>query len=93
MSLKLLTENHLEFLSLKIRCIGSSEYTLVKMPHCWKSHVTVQLSHRNRCPSTCSTGLAKHIFEHKILHFFLPISFNICFGYSKESSHRDDSCE
>ena len=38
MNVKLLTEHHLEFLSLKGGCIGSSESTLVKMPHCWKSH-------------------------------------------------------
>ena len=41
--IKLLTEHHLEFLSLKGGCIGSSESTLVKMPHRWKSHVTAQL--------------------------------------------------
>ena len=39
MTVKLLTEHHLEFLSLKGGCTGSSESTLVKMPHCWKSHV------------------------------------------------------
>ena len=39
MSVKLLTEQHLEFLSLKGSCTGSSESTLVKMPCCWKSHV------------------------------------------------------
>ena len=38
MIFKLLTEHHLEFLSLKGGCIGSSESTLVKMPYCWKSH-------------------------------------------------------
>ena len=38
----LLTEQHLEFLSLKGCCTGSSESTLVKMPHCWKSHVLAQ---------------------------------------------------
>ena len=27
------------------------------------------------------------IFERKIVNIFLPISFNICFGCSKESSH------
>ena len=41
MSFKLLTEHRMEFLSLKGGCTGSSESTLVKMPHCWKSHVTV----------------------------------------------------
>ena len=40
MSVKLLTEHHLEFLCLKGGCTGSSESRLVKVPHCWKSHVT-----------------------------------------------------
>ena len=39
MNVKLLTEHHLEFLSLNGGCTGSYEFTLVKMPHCWKSHV------------------------------------------------------
>ena len=43
MSVKLLTEQCLEFLSLKGGCTGSSESTLVKMPHCWKSHVMAHL--------------------------------------------------
>ena len=43
MSVKLLTEHHLEFLSLKGGCKGSSKYTLVKMPHCWKSHVPAHI--------------------------------------------------
>ena len=38
MIVKLLTEQHLEFLSLKEGCTGSSESTLVKMSNCWKSH-------------------------------------------------------
>ena len=38
MIVKLLTEHHLEFLSLKGGCTGSSEATLVKMSNCWKSH-------------------------------------------------------
>ena len=43
MNVKLLTEHHLEFLSLKGGCTGSSESTLVKMPHCWKSHAAAQI--------------------------------------------------
>ena len=39
---KLLIELHLEFLSLKGGCTSSSESTLVKMPHCWKSHVAAK---------------------------------------------------
>ena len=42
MTLKLLTEHNLEFLSLTGGCTGSSESTLVKMPHCWKSRVPAQ---------------------------------------------------
>ena len=43
MSVKLLTKHHLEFLSLKGDRTGSSESILVKMPHCWKSHVTAHI--------------------------------------------------
>ena len=43
MSFKLLTEQHLEFLSLKGACTVSSESTLVKMPHCWKSYAVAHL--------------------------------------------------
>ena len=43
MSVKLLTEHHLEFVSLTGGCTGSSESTLVKVPHCWNSHVAAQL--------------------------------------------------
>ena len=44
MSVKVPTEHHLEFLSLKGGCTDSSESTLVKIPHCWKSHVAAQMS-------------------------------------------------
>ena len=43
MNIKLLTEQHLEFLSLKGGCADSSESTLVKMPHCWKSLVATHV--------------------------------------------------
>ena len=39
MSVELLTEHNLEFLSLKGGCTGSSESTHVKMPQCWKSQI------------------------------------------------------
>ena len=44
MIVKLLIEQHLEFLSSKGGSIGSSESTHVKMPQCWKSHVPAQHS-------------------------------------------------
>ena len=43
MIVMLLTEQLVDFLSLKGGCTCSSESTLVKMPHCWKSHVTANL--------------------------------------------------
>ena len=46
MSVKLLTEHLLEVLGLKGGCTCSSEPTVVKMPHCWKSHVTAHLESR-----------------------------------------------
>ena len=45
MIVKLLTEHHLEFLSLKGGCRGSSEATLVKKSNCWKSHAAAQILH------------------------------------------------
>ena len=38
MSVKLMTEHHLEFLSSKASCTGSSYSTLIKTSHCWKLH-------------------------------------------------------
>ena len=51
MIVKLLTEHHLEFLSLKGGCKGSSESTLVKISNCWKSHAAAHtvLSYRAGC--------------------------------------------
>ena len=44
MIVKLLTEHHLEFLSLKGGCTGWSESKLVKMSNCWKS-LSVDIYH------------------------------------------------
>ena len=64
MIVKLLTEHHLEFLSLKEGCRGSSESTDIKMPHCWKSYLIMTLM--------CQSG--------KTLHFCLKMEllFTIC---------------
>ena len=48
----LLTEHHLEFLSLKGGCTGTSESTLVKMPHCWISHAVAHFQNN-----------AAHVFD------------------------------
>ena len=47
MTVKLLTEQTLEFLSLTRGCTGSSESILVTMPHYRKSHVAAQLNNTN----------------------------------------------
>ena len=51
MNVKLLTEHHLELLSLTGGCTGSSESTLVKMPHCWKSRVVAHYYENKQCES------------------------------------------
>ena len=43
MIVKLLTDHHLECLSLEGGCRGSSESTHVKMPHCWKYHALAHI--------------------------------------------------
>ena len=43
MNIDLLTQHHLEFLRLKGGSTGMSESVHVKMPHCWKSHVTAHI--------------------------------------------------
>ena len=70
MSVKLLTEHHLEFLLFKGGCRGSSESTYVKMPHYWKSHA---LAHNLMLLETCNcTNRANtHVFDDVLLSFFL----------------------
>ena len=43
MTLRLLTEHHLEFLILKGGCTGSFESIYVKMMYGWKSHVVAHV--------------------------------------------------
>ena len=43
MTVKLLTEHNLEFLSLEGGITCSDESTHAKMSHCWKSHVAAHL--------------------------------------------------
>ena len=62
MNVKLLTEHHLEFLSLKGGCKGSSESTLVKMSNCWKSHATAHIVSSNYDNvSDCSQSTYFHV--------------------------------
>ena len=70
MNVKLLTEQHLEFLILKESCTGSFESTLVKMPHCWKSHVTAHLSFISILDGS-NTALREHLID-DLDYFLLP---------------------
>ena len=73
MSVKLLTEQHLELLSLKGGYTGLSESTLVNLPHCWKSHGP-------RCGKTCLRGFANNTGADQPAHLHSLISaFVICF--------------
>ena len=83
MSVKLLTEHHLEFLSLKGGCTGSSEFTLVKMPHLgWKSNVTTQMRSEVKVMVTV-TQIWHATLHHPKMHLgFLPqIMLEICSGH------------
>ena len=67
MSVKLLTEHHLEFLCLKGGCTDSSESTLVKMPLCWKNYEAAQMV----ITWAISEGSDKpvHLTKHSLLTF------------------------
>ena len=54
MTVKLLTEPHFRFLSLKGGCTGSSESILVKMSHSWKSRVMAHIRLDISCESLSS---------------------------------------
>ena len=49
MTVELLTEHCLEFLSLTGGCTGSSESTLVKMSNCWKSRAAAHMRLISMC--------------------------------------------
>ena len=50
MKVKVLTDHYLGFLRLKVGCTGWSDSTLVKIPHCWKSHVAAHMGLLARKP-------------------------------------------
>ena len=57
MSVKLLTEYYLVFLSLQGGSICWSDSTRVKMPHCWKLHVAAQICYILEVIITCDLTL------------------------------------
>ena len=69
MGVELLPEHHLEFLSLKGGCTGTSESTLVKMPHCWKSRVAAQLLRVNESDHQICQDW--HVYRHLCCWYLL----------------------
>ena len=89
MSVKLLTEHRLEFVSLKGGCTGLSEYTLVKMPHCVVAQFMIYwlradaydtlgtfISRRKGKNQTNTTNL---VFMHAVRRFMLEFIEIVCF--------------
>ena len=76
MSVKLLTEHHLEFQSLKRSSTDSSESTLVTMSYCWKSHVAAQSPFSGIVPKTTSTNLLQ--YAAKMMHGEKTHLYSLC---------------
>ena len=72
-TVELLTEHHLEFLSFNGCFTGWSESTLVKLPHCWKSHVTAHMLYVAfcHCLFTCIYYITIQIRD--VIDHFRPV--------------------
>ena len=71
MIVKLLTEHHLEFLSLKGGCRGSSESTHVKMSNCWKYHASAHIVYMSFiiiCQFPCVSSGPQYQCQHQIMN-------------------------
>ena len=100
-TVKLQTKHTLEFLSLTGGCTGSSASTLVKLPHCWKSHVMGHLS--PTVPNQSLSGLnvvtmGWFVFGHNLTEVSLAVchlgrativfcSTNFIFKYNSRHLH------
>ena len=74
MIVQLLTEHHLEFLSLQGGCRGLSKSTHVKMPHCWKSHATAHV----KLASTQELSTCLHIETLHTYTIFIRVNLTFC---------------
>ena len=61
MTLKLLTKQHLEFLSLTGGCKGLSESIQVKIPHGWKSHRSSIMHDSIQCSRQCNSFIMLYL--------------------------------
>ena len=82
MIVKLLAEQHLEFLSLKGGYTVLPESTLVKIPLCWKSHNMAQILFKNYvnvCThGKCVIGHNKNcVLDKTLIRTCLDLSFSI----------------
>ena len=95
MTLRLLTKHHLEFLSLKGGCTGSSKSTLVKILHCWKSHVAAQMSKNPVSKSRTHNSFSQfHFHVYYILTASLYESLDFATFYNlMEDINLIDSCQ
>ena len=80
MSVKLLSEQHLEFLRLKGGCTDLSESTLVKMPHCWKSHVAAHFPFSLATTVPIQTYLVAPLPIQTDIAATIPLMFNLLFN-------------
>ena len=68
MIVKLLTEHHLKFLNLTGGSRGLSESTHVKMPPCWKSHVTSHIQLKKFVNVPLAGSLQHYSYAEIIVH-------------------------
>ena len=92
MIVKLLTEHHLEILSLQGGCRGSSESSHIKMPHCWKSralaHIVLQVA--SICSSVCLTLRHDIVSALELKHMFeINLSINSVNHICPRNAFRD----
>ena len=80
LSVKLLTEHLMEVLSLKGGCTCSSESTLVKLPHCWKSRVTAHvITEVSKLAGVRLDTVSVYATEHGILSEVCTVKKNTIF--------------
>ena len=86
MSVKLLTEHRLEFVSLKGGCKGSSESTLVKRPHCVAAQFMIYWLRADAYDTLGGTYISQRkgklqikFFMHAVRRFMLEFIEIVCF--------------
>ena len=83
MIVKLLTEHNLEFLCLKGVCTGSSESSLVKVSHCWKSHVAAHIELFSDARQ-CNRKIGNSIVKAQSMHISFPFNASHAFLLSAD---------